>query len=465
MKLTDDQQKAVELIAEWLNSNKRMFTLSGMAGTGKTFLLNFIITELLYKTKIMLSAPTHNAAVLMKLGTGIKAFTTASVLGLRPNVELETFDINQLEFSKLGQSKFANAEIHIIDEGSQIGIGAFKLLTKELIDNPRTKILFLGDIYQLPPVYKDGANQIRLSPVFNVDSKYELREVIRQKLGNPLMQKLLSLREDIDNNSFRTVKSFTKGSKLDDLKHGYIVADNTLFTQLIKHTFSSPEFFRDINHCRFVAYTNNNILIWNNYVRSILTTSTDLISEHDLLLGYNTIVDSNQNPIIVNGENYIISEINPYLTEYGIDVFTLKLIGLSDKNETRMLQIVNNRNNKSYTKFAEILRLLYNNCIGTIGIEKRNAFHKYYLFKNSMLLTQPLKLYDNKIVPKDIDYGYGTTVHKAQGMTFDNVFVNLPNIINNHLNNPVTNKVEINMRNRLLYVALSRASKKAIILI
>jgi len=62
----------------------------------------------------------------------------------------------------------------------------------------------------------------------------------------------------------------------------------------------------------------------------------------------------------------------------------------------------------------------------------------------------------NLKVKKDIDYGYGISVHKTQGSTYSNVFVNGQDINKN------TNIVE---RKKLWYVALSRTNKQATILI
>ena len=44
--LTSDQENAKNLIVEWfLNTDNRIFVLSGYAGTGKTFLINHVVQE------------------------------------------------------------------------------------------------------------------------------------------------------------------------------------------------------------------------------------------------------------------------------------------------------------------------------------------------------------------------------------------------------------------------------------
>ena len=51
MKLGLQQQEALDLILKFVKSKKLSFTLSGYAGTGKTFLTKLIIDEL-YKLNI-----------------------------------------------------------------------------------------------------------------------------------------------------------------------------------------------------------------------------------------------------------------------------------------------------------------------------------------------------------------------------------------------------------------------------
>ena len=64
--LTNDQENAKNLIAEWFfNTDNQIFVLSGYAGTGKTFLIDYIVREVLHikigKEAVFVS-PTGKAA-------------------------------------------------------------------------------------------------------------------------------------------------------------------------------------------------------------------------------------------------------------------------------------------------------------------------------------------------------------------------------------------------------------------
>ena len=72
--LTRDQEKANDLIAEWFfNTENQVFVLSGYAGTGKTFLIDYTVRETLHLkagVEAVFVSPTGKAAAnLVKNGT------------------------------------------------------------------------------------------------------------------------------------------------------------------------------------------------------------------------------------------------------------------------------------------------------------------------------------------------------------------------------------------------------------
>jgi exodeoxyribonuclease-5 len=61
------------------------------------------------------------------------------------------------------------------------------------------------------------------------------------------------------------------------------------------------------------------------------------------------------------------------------------------------------------------------------------------------------EFWDLKNLFADLNYAYCLTIHKAQGSTFQNVFVDVPNALTNR---------NIRERNQLLYVAVTRAARR-----
>ena len=62
--LNPDQQKAVEDILTWLDSDENYFLLSGAAGTGKTFAIKALIDQI--DGKIVFTAPTNKATKVLR---------------------------------------------------------------------------------------------------------------------------------------------------------------------------------------------------------------------------------------------------------------------------------------------------------------------------------------------------------------------------------------------------------------
>ena len=64
--LTTDQENAKNLIEEWFfNTDNQVFVLSGYAGTGKTFLIDYIVREVLHLKagdEAVFVSPTGKAA-------------------------------------------------------------------------------------------------------------------------------------------------------------------------------------------------------------------------------------------------------------------------------------------------------------------------------------------------------------------------------------------------------------------
>ena len=93
--LTSDQEKAKNLIAEWfLNSDNRMFVLSGYAGTGKTFLIDYIVREVLHLkagTEAVFVTPTGKAATVL-IRNGTVAGTVHSLIYMRNE---DDFDVDE----------------------------------------------------------------------------------------------------------------------------------------------------------------------------------------------------------------------------------------------------------------------------------------------------------------------------------------------------------------------------------
>jgi len=143
--LKEDQSKAFDAIRKWYNNpSDNFFTLSGFAGTGKTYLVKEILRSIVNKT-VALSAPTHKALKVVERETGMKGTTVHALHAIRPNVALETFDIDNPGFEPMGQDKFDQYDLIIMDECSMINSGLHSLNKRRAYEH-NTKVLYLGEI-------------------------------------------------------------------------------------------------------------------------------------------------------------------------------------------------------------------------------------------------------------------------------------------------------------------------------
>jgi len=139
---TNSQTQALDAMAKWVASDLPTFTLSGYAGTGKTFILKYFLNEV-FKKPVCITAPTHKAARNAERATNRATKTLHSLHGLRPNTNLDTFNIDNIAFSALGDPQMKNYAMVVIDECSQIGSSLYELNLRRAIDFG-VKILYVG---------------------------------------------------------------------------------------------------------------------------------------------------------------------------------------------------------------------------------------------------------------------------------------------------------------------------------
>ena len=188
--LTTDQENAKNLIEEWFfNTDNQVFVLSGYAGTGKTFLIDYIVREVLHLKagdEAVFVSPTGKAAAnLVKNGT--VASTVHSLIYMRDGDE---FDVDENgEIIELRALNFIKREkiderirLIIIDEASMVN----ETVLYDLLSF-NVKCLFCGDGAQLPPV--SGACPLLENP------HYTLKQIVRQAEGNPIIQVATMARE------------------------------------------------------------------------------------------------------------------------------------------------------------------------------------------------------------------------------------------------------------------------------
>lgn len=189
--LNKEQAMAFELIA---NTNTSFF-LTGRAGTGKTTFLHTVQNSV--EKDFIILAPTGIAAILAG-GDTIHSF-----FGLPLTV---------CDFKSMGKMNQANidalyhADTIIIDEVSMVRcdiIDAIDRTMRCILHNNvpfgGKQMVFIGDMFQLPPVVKSGAEKEHLKDLYGSDSFFFYKANAIKKIRLPKIEFTKVYRQDDDN--------------------------------------------------------------------------------------------------------------------------------------------------------------------------------------------------------------------------------------------------------------------------
>ena len=141
------------------NTHQNVF-ITGRAGTGKSTLLNYFRRQT--KKKIAVLAPTGIAAI------NVQGQTIHSFFKFKPNVTLQSIKKNNPDDKK---NIYKKLEAIVIDEISMLRADVLDCMDRFLRLNGKTaeepfgglQIIFIGDLYQLPPVVTSQEKEIFLS--------------------------------------------------------------------------------------------------------------------------------------------------------------------------------------------------------------------------------------------------------------------------------------------------------------
>lgn len=483
MELTNCQTAAYHGIKEWSESSYLFCTLSGAAGTGKTTLLGAVLKELKQRNHTCVTAPTHQARQQIANKTGFINATIQSILGLKPNVELDNYDPNKPEFAPTGRELMSTFRLIVIDECSMLNDKLYDNII-ELAKRYNTKVLFVGDKYQLKPVEQNTlAKPFVYSDTCPI---FELKEIVRQAADNPISILLTAIRYDLakENNEDFTIelKNFYQAvtsypiylgaiqlkpsdKALDwvikniPVTSGYNLTTNeSEFAKEIMTAYKSEDYSDDPYFAKVLAFTNIRVSNLNISIRNRLMKTESLLVPGDLLVGYKTIIHDREEKL-VNSKQYVVLDVKES-TNHGIEVYRVTLNCIDDANVTN-LDVVNPR---SYRAFVHFQQKNYRKLKMGDYLAKMDTFQSIHSMGNIfpegldlVIENMPVKAIPKFLPRKTIDYAYALTIHKSQGSTYTKAFVDGKDIAK-------YSRRDRDNYLRLLYVACSRASEQTVLL-
>lgn len=468
MNYTPDQEEALTNMIAWTKTEPEatldyLYTLNGAAGTGKTTITKAFLSRLkIGKSKVAVTAPTHKAKKEIQKATDYVGQTIQKLLGLRPDMNMKDFDINDPKFRVLGKDLMKLYKYVLIDESSMLNADSFKLICEQAKKH-KIRVVFLGDSFQLPPVNE------KISKVFStVKNQSTLTTMVRQGDDNPMTSILQLLRKDIVDGTQHGIEAMTtdkqivigdKGFKCLPSKADPVFGDVTFGKEMLLK-FMSTEYTVDKNYIKFIAYTNDTVVKWSELLRLRLLgeDAENLINKGEVLTGYSSITDYKTNTaIIATSEDYTVESSAYILNTDSIKGYNTRLV--NEKGNFRTVFIVNHLDEENLQRFRDIAIPLLQTAINRRG----RYWTKWYEFKHANLLLvdtykdpNAAKSRHNLLCKKDLYYGYGVTVHKSQGSTYTYAAINMVDLYTNY---------DESERARLIYVALSRCRNMNLILV
>ena len=438
MTLTQDQQKAITTFNEFLNDGNAfdMF-ITGTAGTGKTTVLNNIVQYCLdKKIPTVVCAFTHKAANVLKdkLPEAADIQTLHKFLRKRPGVNENAKHTQKLKITtQFGQP--APVRLLIVDEFSMVGeadvMSIGELQDPEYRGVPKMKVLYVGDPKQLPPV---GQAQI-LSPD-NCTYKVHLKQVMRN--GGPLLEKI------------REVISMLEGQPPHYLEPNEAVYRDTNIVEAFVKSASDDKIM--------LAYTNKRVEELNKQLYELLPSTT---------LRWSPSLRAELEPMFDIEDSSIVTEIQTYSGPLTLNskFNTLEhLIKISSHYNIKFGRFMNLTEEKEHTyayifghgQFNDTLKALEQAAAESNKLVPSPMPKQYCLaHPHCKECRARAKAWRDYLTIKDcvicIDYPWAQTVHKSQGSTFEEVYIDNDNL-------SIVLQRDLKSYLRLLYVAMSRAA-------
>ena len=385
VKLTTDQENAKNLIVEWFtNTDDKIFVLSGYAGTGKTFLIDYITREVLrlkIGTEAVFVSPTGKAASNL-VRYGAVAGTVHSLIYYRDGEEFdvdengEIIEKRELTFMKRTAID-ENIRLIVVDEASMIN----ETMLYDLLSFG-VKCLFCGDGAQLPPV--NGTCPLMQNP------HYTMTEIVRQAEDNPIIRLATMAREG------RRIPYGNYGDKV------CVIGRNALRAQERKRIFLSAD--------QIICGRNKTRSALNSEIRAYKGIPAECLLPIDgeklicTLNDWEKPLDKDEKFFLVNGIIGTAREVEESLDDLAVMQFQADFMD----EEVRVPFDTGIFTNGAY-------RHLYGD--RAVTLSNGSVVHE-----GNFALLHTLRAVSDEPICR-FEFAYAVTCHKAQGSEFDFVVV------------------------------------------
>jgi ATP-dependent exoDNAse (exonuclease V) alpha subunit len=419
-------------------SSDNFISLNGFAGVGKTFVTAKLVKEFLNKGyKILLATPTHKALsvaryMLNAQDIRIKLSTLHSYL----DIQLYENDLDGTKSWKKAKDKKQSdyekdLDILIVDESSMINNELFGFIEENLSQHKLKSVLFIGDKYQLPPITDSKETNM----VVSLPKQHTLTQVVRQAKDSYIKQIAIQLKDCIQSKDYKPLIEIFSSQKYPQLK--IFEQQKTFLEDFTKNS-------RWWEEDKIIAsYTNQDVDDFNKALR------------FKFWLDYNNTIPSEA---IIKGDRLVFNEAykKKFKNSEIIEVTEAKKYYHTDMQLSYF--VVKDKLGRSFKVIEPNDLNIYNNYLKDIG-DKAHKLKKYGLEEKKRRALWR-KYFAIKAEYADLKYIYSSTIHKLQGSTYDEAYIDLSPIIG-----LAVDSEKIDLAYRLAYVAVTRARKNIKVLL
>lgn len=407
--MTGDQGKAWSKLQTWLQGDEPFFSLKGVAGAGKSFLMKKL-SDLNHN--LFFVAPTNKAASVLSAFLGYNCRTIYSLFGFRMEENEEKMVLSALkELPRLG-----TRPIIVTDEAGMVSKPLVELM-KQLAREKGWRFINVGDPYQLNPVGEKVSAVWKLTKD-KPDCRVMMTEV--KRFDNQILACSIAIRQAIKD------KEFGESPIKDDNSND----EGVFTTSRMKIVKSLKDYDLDFwRTTKIGAWRNKTVNEYNSLVRDALGFGARYEPGELVLAGQPVTVDK---AIVAHtDEEFQVEEVTPMTMKFDDIKFKADALVLKDKNFKLMVPRDEDRFQQVLANRAMIAR--------EAGPKTRKAaWAAYWEVRNTF---------------HTVRYGYAKTAHRLQGSTLENIIVDQGDVLANR------NDVEAF---RALYVLATRPTKKLI---
>lgn len=415
---TIGQHEAIDVLGDFLadRSQHVLMILRGSAGTGKTSVARAIVSAMRsLKQKTVLLAPTGRAAKVFSLGTAQSAYTIHRHI-YRQKTFVADGGIFNLNDNLHTDTLFMVDEASMIstDTLSPMSFGSGNLLddlVKYVYSGRNCRMMFIGDVAQLPPVGCDEAPALQTLLMEGYGIKvyeYDLNEVLRQSANSGILFNATVIRQMITHDEVTHLPRIRFNGFADIC----IVQGNELIDAL---SSSYSQVGRD--ETIVVTRSNKRSNIFNQGIRARVLDREELLEggDHIMIVKNNYFWQKNEKEgpaFLANGDRCVVQRIRNTRQFYGF-TFADAWLKMPDYDDYELQATL-------------ILDTLSSDTPALTHEQQEHLFNCVMEdYSDISLKTDRIKqLKEDKLFNAlQIKYGYAVTCHKAQGGQWCHVYI------------------------------------------